>query len=116
MAYYALKILVSAALVATISEVAKRNSFLAAFVASLPVISVLSFIWMHVEAVPDAKIATLAGEIFWLVLPSLLLFLALPFLLRVGWGFWPSLISSLLLTAASYVVLVLVCQKVGLLS
>jgi hypothetical protein len=48
------------------------------------------------------KIATLSVSIFWLVLPSLLLLVLLPILLRHGWGFWASLAVSSAATALAY--------------
>ena len=54
-------------------------------------------------------------EIFWLVIPSLLLFLALPALIRWGWGFWPSLIAASGLTAAAYLLLRPLLRRFGLL-
>jgi hypothetical protein len=75
---YVIKILVSAVIIVAVSEIAKRNSFWAAVLASLPLTSLLAFIWMHVETGDTKQIAALSHGIFWLVLPSLALFLLLP--------------------------------------
>ena len=49
MLYYALKVIISAIVIVAIAEIAKRNTGLAALVASLPLTSLLAFIWLHIE-------------------------------------------------------------------
>jgi hypothetical protein len=103
MGYYALKIGLSALILVVIAEVAKRSSFWAAALASLPLTSLLAFVWLYLDTGDVQKVATLSTGIFWLVLPSLLLFVLLPLLLRSGWGFWLSLAVSSAATALAYV-------------
>jgi hypothetical protein len=102
MGQYALKIALSALILVAIAEVAKRNTFWAAALASLPLTSLLAFVLLYVDTGDTQKVATLAGGIFWLVLPSLLLFVLLPILLRNGWGFWLSLVTASAATALAY--------------
>lgn len=111
MLYYAIKILVSALLILAISEIAKRNTGFAALVAALPLTSLLAFVWLHVEGAPTARIADLSGQIFWLVLPSLPLFLLLPLLLRQGLGFWPSLGAASSVTIVCYFASLLLLRR-----
>lgn len=97
-----LKVLVTSVLVVAIAEAAKRSSLLGAILASIPVTSVLAMIWLYLDTGDTVRIADLAHGIFWLVLPSLVLFIALPLLLRGGVPFVPSLIASIALTAVAY--------------
>lgn len=113
MPYYALKILLSATVLVAISEIAKRSSVLAALLASLPLTSLLAFVWMQLEGSPPAAIGELSGQIFWLVLPSLLLFVLLPWLLRHGFGFWPALGLASVATVLAYGLMLLVLRRVG---
>ena len=99
---YILKIALTAAIIVAISEIAKRSPFWAAALASLPLTSLLAFVWLHIETGDTQKIVALSQGIFWLVIPSLLLFILLPLLLRAGWGFWASLSTSSAATAAAY--------------
>ncbi len=99
---YALKIALSALILVAVAEVAKRTTFWAAALASLPLTSVLAFVWLYLDTGDVQKIATLSGSIFWLVLPSLLLLVLLPILLRSGWGFWVSLAAASTATALAY--------------
>jgi hypothetical protein len=113
MLYFVIKVLISALLIATISEVARRHSGFAALIASLPLTSLLAFVWMHLDAAPAEQIAELSTQIFWLVLPSLILFLLLPVLLRAGLGFWPSLMLSSSATVGGYFAFLPLLQRFG---
>jgi hypothetical protein len=110
---YAVKLVLSAALIVAIAEVAKRSSFWAAALASLPLTSVLAMAWLYIDTHNTARVAALSQGIFWLVLPSLVLFVALPVLLRAGWAFWPSLALSCTLTAAAYLAMSWALARLG---
>jgi hypothetical protein len=113
MLYYILKVGISALMIVAISEIAKRNSGAAALLASLPLTSLLAFVWLHVEGAPAQEISQLSTQVFWLVLPSLVLFLALPLLLKNGFGFWQSLALSMAATAACYLGSLPLLRKFG---
>jgi hypothetical protein len=103
---YALKILLSAAVLVAVSEIAKRSSFWAAALASLPLTSLLAFIWLYIDTGDVKQIINLSNGIFWLVIPSLVLFIALPLLLRNNINFWLSLFLACAATAISYFAMV----------
>lgn len=111
---YIAKVVVSAVVIVVVSEIAKRSSFWAAALASLPLTSLLAFVWLYLDTKDTERVASLARGIFWLVLPSLVLFLLLPSLLRSGWSFWLSLIVSAVATAAAYAVMVAALSKAGI--
>ena len=113
MLYYALKVGISALVIVAITEIAKRSSGFAALLAALPLTSLLAFMWLHVEGAESLRIAELSSQIFWLVLPSLVLFLLLPLLLRQGFGFWLSLVLSISATAACYLAMLPLLRKFG---
>jgi hypothetical protein len=73
----------------------------------------LAFVWLHMEASPPERIAELSTQIFWLVLPSLLLFLLLPLLLKHGFSFWVSLGLSVAATAGCYLALLPLLRRMG---
>ena len=114
MGYYAVKVLVSAVLIVLISEIAKRSTFFGALIASLPVTSLLAFVWLYLDTGNSARIAALASGVFWLVLPSLAFFVVLPLALRAGWTFWPSLLSAMATTVACYGIMVPLVRKFGI--
>jgi len=55
-------------------------------------------IWLWHDTHDPQRIARLSTGIFWLVLPSLVLFVSLPVLLRRGVGFYPALLVASALT------------------
>lgn len=113
MLQYAIKVALSAVVIVAVAEIAKRSSLWAAALASLPLTSILAFVWLQLDGEPPSRIASLASDILWLVIPSLLLFIVLPMLLRAGWTFWPSLLVSCLATVAGYGAVMWVMQRVG---
>lgn len=113
MLYYALKVVVSAIVIVTITELAKRSTGFAALLASLPLTSLLAFIWLYAEGAESLRIAELSSQIFWLVLPSLVLFLLLPLLIKNGLGFWLSLSLSVIATVVCYALMLPLLRKFG---
>ncbi|MFZ2170708.1 MAG: DUF3147 family protein [Methylococcaceae bacterium] len=113
MLQYALKIVLSATILVAVAELAKRSPFWAAVLASLPLISLLAFVWLYLETGDIEKVTTLSRNIFWLVLPSLVLFIVLPLLLRSGLGFWLSLGAACFATGAAYVGMVKILGVLG---
>jgi hypothetical protein len=112
-AYYLVKVIVSALIVVAVSEIAKRHSGFAALIASLPLTSLLAFMWLHLEGTPAEELAGLSWQIFWLVIPSLILFVTLPLLLRNGVGFWTSLAVSVAATAGTYLAALPLLRRIG---
>ena len=111
---YAAKVAISAVVIVAVAEIAKRSSFWAAALASLPLTSLLAFIWLYVETGDAGRVASLSHGIFWLVLPSLVLFVALPLLLRAGWPFWASLAASSAATACAYAAMAWLLSRAGI--
>ena len=110
---YLLKILIAAVVVTMVSEIAKQSGFWGAILASLPLTSILAFVFLYYETGDIQKVTELSHGIFWLVIPSLALFLALPFLLKKGVDFYISLLLSCLLTVAAYFAMTFVLKKLG---
>ena len=106
MIYYLTKVFISAILIVVISEISKRSSFMGALLASIPLVSVMAILWLYIDTKDIEKISNLSVSIFWLVLPSLALFVSLPLLLKQGLGFYLSLLISVAITAACYAILV----------
>jgi len=112
MAYAVLKLFISAGLIVAVSEVSKRYTLLGGLLASLPLVSYLGMIWLYIDTRDARKVADLSSSIFWLVLPSLSLFLVLPWLLK-KWSFAPALAVATLIMIAAYGVTVLLLHQVG---
>jgi hypothetical protein len=113
-AYYITKILITTVLVVLISEVSKRSSLLGAILASIPLVSVLAMLWLYIDTKNIEKISALSSNIFWLVLPSLVLFIALPLLLKQGFSFYLSMGISVALTIVAYALMLIILDYFGI--
>ena len=114
MIWYLVKLLVSALIIVLVSEVSKKLPLIGSLIASIPLISVLGMIWMYGEKVNVSKIASHAEGTFWYVLPSLPMFLLLPWMLRKGINFPISLTVGVALTGVLYFIMAKVLTKFGL--
>ena len=113
MTYYLVKIAITTVLIVAIAEIAKRSSFAGALLASVPLISVLAMIWLYVDTKDVAKVSALATSVFWLVLPSLALFVTLPVLLRQGLNFYMSMSISIGITLGCYFLMISLLNHFG---
>jgi hypothetical protein len=108
------KILISALLIWAISELSRRSTFLGATLASLPLVSILAMVWLWRESHDPAAIARFSQGVFWLVLPSLVLFLLLPpLLLRWRFSFPAALGVACAATAVAYAAMAVVLKRFG---
>ena len=86
-----IKAAIAGLIVAFAASVSKQSPKLGALIVALPIVSLLTMTVMWVENTSAEKIAEHSEGTFWLVLPSLPMFLILPWLMRSGWSYWPAL-------------------------
>ena len=113
MLYLILKALLSGVIISAVSEIARRSPAFGALVASLPLVSLLAILWLWRDTGDTARIADHAEATFWYVLPSLPMFLAFPYMLRAGIGFWIALLAACALTVVLYFLTVIVAGRFG---
>ena len=114
MTYYIVKIIITTTLIVLISEIARRSSFIAALLASIPLISVLAMMWLYVDTKDIDKVSALASSVFWLVIPSLALFIALPLLLKQGLHFYLSISIAIAITIGCYGLMIYILNHFGI--
>ncbi|HVB83282.1 MAG TPA: DUF3147 family protein [Rhodanobacteraceae bacterium] len=102
MTQFLIKTLISALLIAGAAELGKRSPTAGALLVSLPLTSLLAMIWLWRDTHDPVRLAAFANDVLWLVLPSLALFVVLPWMLRSGYGFWLSLGAGIAATLAAY--------------
>ena len=111
MVYNIIKIVISAVLIVLISEIAKRSTLIGSVIASIPIVSVLAMIWLYIDTQNTQQIIVLSKGIFWMVLPSLVLFITLPIFLRIRLNFFVSLSSAIALTVIAYFLMLSILEK-----
>jgi uncharacterized membrane protein (GlpM family) len=112
MLWLAIKYLVTAAVVMLVSEAAKRSDQLGGLIAALPLVTVLTLIWLQIERQSGEKIANHAWYTFWYVIPTLPMFLAFPMLYE-KMGFWPTLIICVIGTMLFFAIFAFVMKRFG---
>ena len=108
------KALVSAVVILLATRIQQVNDRVSALIIALPLVSVLAMIWMHAGGQSSGRIANHAESTFWFVLPTLPMFLLLPWLLRHGWGFWSSLGVCCLVTLLCFRLTVVGLRGIGM--
>ena len=114
MLYFITKIFVTAVVVVLVAEIAKRSSFLAGIIISIPLTTFLALIWLYWETKDIQKLIDLSNSTLLMIIPSCTFFIFFPILLKLNLPFIFSLFTSVLLTAACYFIFVLILQKFNL--
>lgn len=105
---------ISAAIIVLVNKVQLVNDRLSALFIALPLTSLIAMVWMRHAGQSPQRLANHAESTFWFVLPTLPMFLLLPWMLRHGWWFWPALALNCLLTIGFFGLTVCVLRRFGI--
>ena len=97
-----LKVFISASIIVIVSEISKKNTTMGGLIASIPLISILSMIWLYLDTNDIGKVKQLSNGILWMTFPSLSLFLTLPIFINLGIKFYLSLFISIIVAFIFY--------------
>jgi len=114
MAYYIVKLLVTAVLIVLISEIGKRYSLAGALLAAIPLVSILAMTWMYVDTGETRSAVEFSERIIWLIAPSMTLFIVFPIMIKKGFSFYPSMFAAIALTIMAYYSVIYVVGKFGI--
>ena len=103
----------SGLIIASVALVARRNPAAGALIASLPLISVVAMIWLWHDTHDASRLAEQAKATFWYIVPSMPMFLLMPWMLRHGSSFWLSLAAGCVLTMLLYLLTVVIAARFG---
>lgn len=110
---FAIRAILSGIIIALIAFVGKKAPAAGALIASLPLISILGMIWLWRDTGDTRLLADHAQATFYFVIPSLPMFLLIPWMLRSGVGFWLSLGSGIVLTVILYLITAMLAARIG---
>ncbi len=113
MSAFLIRAILSGLIVAAIALIARRSPGLGGLIASIPLVSTLGMIWLWRDSGDTALVADYAEGAFWYFLPSIPMFVLIPWLLRGGYGFWPALLAGCALTIALYLVTIPIAARFG---
>lgn len=108
------KLFLTAFIILIVNKVQLFSDRLSALLIALPLTSLLAMIWMHQGGQPPQRLANHAEGTFWFVLPTLPMFLILPWMLRHGWGFWLALLVNCVLTVGFFWLTVVILRRFGI--
>ena len=108
------KLFVTAAIIVIVNKVQLFSDRLSALLIALPFTSIIAMVWMQQAKQSPERLANHAEGTFWFVLPTLPMFLILPWMLRNGWGFWLALAANCLLTIGFFWLTVFVLRRFGI--
>ena len=114
MLYLLAKAALSGAIVAAVAEIARRFPGWGGLVASLPLVSLLAMTWLYADTRDTARVADLASSTFWFFLPSMPMFLIIPWLLRSGWSWAATMAVALAVTLALYALMFWAAPRLGI--
>tara|TARA_Y100001970_G_C13419992_1_gene456096 strand:+ start:79 stop:426 length:348 start_codon:yes stop_codon:yes gene_type:complete len=109
--YLLLKTLISAIIIVAVSEIAKRYTWTAAIIVSLPLTSLLAFVWLYWDTKDTQKVIELSYSTIVMSLPSFIFFIILPILLKLKQNFILSLLISVISTAIAYAIFMFFIKK-----
>ena len=109
--YLLLKTLISAIIIVAVSEIAKRYTWTAAIIVSLPLTSLLAFVWLYWDTKDTQKVIELSYSTIVMSLPSFIFFIVLPLLLKFKQNFIFSILVSIVSTAIAYAIFMFFIKK-----
>ncbi|MFC6198530.1 hypothetical protein [Ponticaulis profundi] len=104
---YAIAILV-------LTEIAKRNSFIAAVIIAFPIMTVLTIANLYLETGDPGPAYKLAYTTFWLIIASLSFFVVLYACQSAGFSFWFGFSIAVVATIASIIGLTFLLRQLGI--
>jgi hypothetical protein len=108
-----IKYAVTALVIVLVSEVSKRSDKAGALISALPFVTIMVMIWLYLERQGSQKIGNHAYYTFWYVLPTMPMFLVMPWLMAKGVNFWIALVICAAVTLVSFVITAMVAKRLG---
>ena len=81
MVFYLLKLVITAVIVVIITEIAKVNIKLAVVITAMPLVTILSILWMYYEGATNEKISFYLINTLTYIIPTIPMFIFFPYLL-----------------------------------
>ncbi len=109
--YLIIKTLISALIIVAVSEIAKKYTWAAAVIVSIPLTSLLAFIWLYFDTKDTQKVIDLSLSTIVMTLPSIVFFLILPLMLKLKHSFTFSILVAILSTSIAYLIFISIIKK-----
>ena len=111
--YFIIKTLVTALIIVLVSEIAKKYTWTAAVIVSIPLTSLLAFIWLYYDTRDVQKVIDLSLGTIVMTIPSILFFILLPIMLKLKQNFTFSIVVAILSTSLAYFFFIILIKKIN---
>ena len=111
--YLILKTLISASIIVIVSEIAKKYTWSAAIIISIPLTSLLAFIWLYYDTKDVQKVIDLSLSTIVMTVPSIIFFIVLPIMLKFKYSFSFSILVAIVSTSVAYLIFISIIKKLN---
>ena len=111
--YLILKTLISASIIVIVSEIAKKYTWSAAIIISIPLTSLLAFIWLYYDTKDVQKVIDLSLSTIVMNVPSIIFFIVLPIMLKFKHSFSFSILIAIVSTSVAYLLFISIIKKLN---
>ena len=111
--YLVVKTIITVIIIVAISEIARRSSFIAGILASIPLTSALAITWLYFDTKEVGMVVDLSNSILLLIPPSLTFFVVLPLALK-RLDFIYSFLISIVATVLVYWLYIALLSRFGI--
>ena len=111
--YLVVKTIITVIIIVAISEIARRSSFIAGILASIPLTSALAITWLYFDTKEVNTVVNLSNSILLLIPPSLTFFVVLPLALK-RLDFIYSFLISIVATVLVYWLYIALLSRFGI--
>ena len=111
--YLVVKTIITVIIIVAISEIARRSSFIAGILASIPLTSALAITWLYFDTKEVDTVVNLSNSILLLIPPSLTFFVVLPLTLK-RLDFIYSFLISIVATVLVYWLYIALLSRFGI--
>ena len=109
--YLIIKTFLTVIIIVAVSEIAKKYTWAAAIIVSVPLTSILAFIWLYLDTKDAQRVIDLSLSTVVMTIPSIVFFVILPLMLKLKQNFTFSLIIAVLSTSLAYLIFITIIKK-----
>ena len=112
--YIFIKTVLTAIIIVSVSEIAKKYTWAAAIIVSIPLTSLLAFIWLYFDTKDVQKVIDLSFSTIIMTIPSIIFFIVLPIMLKLKQNFTFSIIIAIISTSVAYLLFITIIKKLNI--
>ncbi|WP_105615984.1 DUF3147 family protein [Vallitalea okinawensis] len=109
-----IKTIITAILITFVAWISKKSPTIGGIVVSLPITSMLAMMWLYVDTKDNQVVMELSNSVVWALIPSILFFICMSFLLKKQLNFYLAMLISSGVMAGGYYIYVKILGIFGI--